>query len=232
LLTAADNVKAVKENIASAAVRAGRDPSSVLLVAASKTKPAEMIREAVAAGIDAAGENRVNELIQKKGQGAYEGVPLHFIGNLQSNKVKLITGRVDLIQSVSSIELIKLVSSQAERLELVQDILLQVNIGYEKTKGGLLPETVREAIALASSLNGIRVLGLMAIPPAMEANTKNYAYFNQMYKLFVDIRAEKYDNVDMRFLSMGMSGDYAAAIEEGSNMVRVGSAIFGSRTYI
>lgn len=230
--TIADNVKAVRDNIAAAALKAGREPSDVLLVAASKTKPSEMIREAVKAGIDAAGENRVNELVEKKEQGAYEGVPLHFIGHLQSNKLKLVVGKADLIQSVDSLQLLKLVSAQAERLGLIQEVLLQVNIGREASKSGFKAEAVSETVFIASSLKGVRVKGLMAIPPVFDTDLKNYSYFNEMYKLFVDIRAQKYDNVNMRFLSMGMSGDYAAAIQEGSNMVRVGSLIFGNRTYI
>jgi len=228
----ADNVKKARENIAEAAARAGAEPGSIILVAAAKTKDAAMVRQAVAAGVDAVGENRVNELAEKRELGAYEGVPLHFIGHLQRNKTRLITGRVDLIQSVDSLELLQIVAGQAEKMGIIQDILLQVNIGGEKTKGGFEPSRAKEAAGAAAALKGVRVRGLMAIPPVWPADYethKNYVYFDEMYKLFVDIRAEKYDNIDMKFLSMGMSGDYAAAIEAGANMVRLGTAIFGGR---
>jgi pyridoxal phosphate enzyme (YggS family) len=226
----ADNIKEIRGNIAAAAIKAGADPSSISLVAASKTKDAACVRQAVLAGVDAVGENRVNELIQKKAQGAYEGVPLHFIGHLQRNKSHLITGTVDLIQSVASRELLDMVSRQAEEMGITQDILIQVNIGMEASKSGIEPAAVKDIIAYASSLKGVRVRGLMAIPPVWNSETqKNYVYFDEMYKLFVDIRTERYDNIDMKFLSMGMSGDYTAAIEAGANMIRIGSAIFGGR---
>ncbi len=224
-----DNVRAIRERISKAALSAGADPSSITLVAAAKTKDAFMVRRAVAAGVDAVGENRANEMTEKMGQGAYEGVPLHFIGHLQRNKLKLVVGRADLIQSADSLELLRALSSQSEKMGIIQDILLQVNIGREASKGGFEPEETREAVFLASGMKGVRVRGLMAIPPVWEESMKNYAYFDEMYKLFVDIRAEKYDNIDMRFLSMGMSGDFEAAIRAGSNMVRIGSAIFGGR---
>ena len=231
-----DNVLRVREAMNEAALRAGAAPESIKLVAASKTKGADAVREAVAAGVDACGENRVNEFLDKDAQGAYDGAPKHFIGRLQHNKVRQITGRVDLIQSVDSAELLQLLEKRAALLNTVQPILLQVNVGREETKGGFLPEAAEEAVVLASSLPHLRVEGLMAIPPAWESlsgtwpGAKKYPYFDEMYRLYIDIREKKYDNTHIWCLSMGMSGDFAQAIVSGANMVRVGSAIFGART--
>ena len=230
-----DNVRRVREAINEAALRAGAAPESIRLVAASKTKGADAVREAVAAGVDACGENRVNEFLEKDALGAYDGAPKHFIGRLQHNKVRQITGRVDLIQSVDSRELLQLLEKRAALLDTVQPILLQVNIGREETKGGFLPEAADEAVQEAAALPHLRVEGLMAIPPAWEnfsgtwPGAKNYPYFDEMYRLYIDIREKKYDNTHIWCLSMGMSGDYAQAIVSGANMVRVGSAIFGAR---
>ncbi len=230
-----ENVRRVRDAMAEAAVRAGAAPESVRLVAASKTKDAAAVREAIAAGVDACGENRVNEFLEKDAQGAYAGAPRHFIGRLQHNKVRQITGRVELIQSVDSPELLQLLEKRAAALDTVQPILLQVNIGREETKGGFLPEAADEAAALAASLPHLRLEGLMAIPPAWEKaegtwpGAKKYPFFDEMYRLYIDIRSKKYDNTHIWCLSMGMSGDFAQAIVSGSNMVRVGSAIFGAR---
>ena len=231
-----ENVRRVRSEIAEAAIRAGRKPEEILLVAASKTKDAEAVREAVRAGVDACGENRVNEFLEKDALGAYDGAPKHFIGRLQHNKVRLITGKVDLIQSVDSVELMQLLEKRAALLDTVQPILLQVNIGREETKGGFPPEAVDEAVAMAASLPHLRPEGLMAIPPAWENSAgtwpggKNYPYFDEMFRLYLDIRGKKYHNTHIWCLSMGMSGDFAQAIVSGANMVRVGSSIFGART--
>ncbi len=231
-----DNVRRVRDEIAEAALRAGRKPEEICLVAASKTKDAEAVREAIRAGVDACGENRVNEFLEKDAQGAYDGAPKHFIGRLQHTKARPITGKADLIQSVDSPELLTLIEKRAALLETVQPILLQVNIGREETKGGFLPEAADEAAAMAASLPHLRLEGLMAIPPAWEKTSgtwpgsKNYPFFDEMYRLYIDIRSKKYDNTHIWCLSMGMSGDFAQAIVSGSNMVRVGSAIFGART--
>ena len=230
-----DNVRRVRDEMNEAALRAGAAPESIRLVAASKTKDAEAVRQAVAAGVDACGENRVNEFLEKDALGAYDGAPKHFIGRLQHNKVRQITGRVDLIQSVDSRELLQLLEKRAALLDTVQPILLQVNIGREETKGGFLPEAADEAVQEAAALPHLRVEGLMAIPPAWEnlsgtwPGAKNYPYFDEMYRLYIDIREKKYDNTHIWCLSMGMSGDFAQAIVSGANMVRVGSAIFGAR---
>lgn len=231
----AENVRRVREEMAEAAVRAGADPESIWLVAASKTVGADGVRAAVRAGVDACGENRVSELLEKEAQGAYTGAPKHFIGHLQTNKVGQVVGKADLIQSISSEALLRRIEVRAARMETVQPILLQVNIGREDTKGGFLPEAADGAAALASSLPHIRLEGLMAIPPAWEKTSgswpgaKKYPYFDEMYRLYIDIQAKKYDNTHVWLLSMGMSGDFGAAIEAGANMVRIGSAIFGKR---
>ena len=231
-----ENVRRVREEIAEAALRAGRKPEDIVLVAASKTKDAEAVREAVRAGVDACGENRVNEFLEKDALGAYDGAPKHFIGRLQHNKVRQITGRADLIQSVDSFELLELLEKRAALLDTVQPILLQVNIGREDTKGGFLPEAADEAVARAAALPHLRPEGLMAIPPAWEKTegtwpgAKKYPYFDEMYQLYIDIAGKKYDNTQIWCLSMGMSGNFAQAIVSGANMVRVGSAIFGART--
>ncbi len=226
-----DNVKTVFDNIAEAARKSGRKPEDVILVAASKTNSAERVREAFGAGVRYFGENRVQEMTEKAALGAYSGAQIHFIGHLQRNKVKNVVGSADLIQSVDSDELLELISRRAAGLGIVQDILLEVNIGAEESKSGVLPEGLDELAAKASALPGISVKGLMTIPPVSADPLDSVRYFDRMYKLFVDISAKKYDNITMDILSMGMSADYAEAISAGANMVRVGSAIFGARQY-
>ncbi len=225
----AERVLRVREKIAEAALRAGRDHREICLVAAYKTMDAERVREAIRAGVDAVGENRCQELIQKNGEGAYAGAPLHFIGHLQQNKLKYLVGTADLIQSVDGEELLRQVEHRAGLLDVVQPVLLQVNVGREAQKGGILPESLPEVLGLAGTLPHVRLEGLMAIPPAPVPGEK-YPYFEEMYKLFIDISSKKYDNIHMNILSMGMSADYPAAIEAGANMVRVGTAIFGVRS--
>ena len=228
-MTIADNIKRIRDEIAEIALRSGRKPSDISLVAASKTRTAEEVRQAIDAGVDAVGENRVQEMLQKNEQGAYIGPPLHFIGTLQSNKVRQIVGVCDLIESVDSLALIEKIGAKASSLEIVQDILIEVNIGAEPQKSGILPERLDEIIEIASNTPGVCVRGLMAIPPIYEKNERNCYYFDAMLKLFVDIKAKRYDNNSVQFLSMGMSDSYADAIRAGSNMVRIGTAIFGIR---
>lgn len=226
-----ENVREIRERIAAAAASAGRDPSEITLVAASKMNPAEKVVEAKNAGITVFGENKVQELLGKKALGAYEGAELHLIGHLQKNKVRQIVGQCDVIQSVDSPELLRMISAKAETLGIVQKILLEVNIGGEKSKTGATPDQVRVILDAAQTAKGVSVEGLMAIPPSQENNPEKINYFAKMYQLFVDISAEKYDNVTMRILSMGMSADFEDAIREGANMVRVGTSIFGARNY-
>ena len=230
-MSIAENVAALRARMEAAARSAGRDPGEILLCAATKMNDADRVREAVAAGVDCCGENRVQELVQKQPLGAYEGRPLHFIGHLQTNKVNKVVGKVDLIQSVDRPELLEAVNKAALRLGLRQEILLEINIGEEPQKGGFSPE---EALALAARMGefpGVFLRGLMAIPPISEKKGDNCKYFAKMRNLYIDIAAKKYDNVSMVCLSMGMSDDFEDAIAEGSTMIRVGTAIFGPRRY-
>jgi pyridoxal phosphate enzyme (YggS family) len=226
-----ENVIAVKERIAKAAALCGRDPSEIALVAASKMNSADKVKEAVLAGVDACGENRVQELLEKYEQGAYEGAPLHFIGTLQKNKVKYLVGKVSLIHSVDSFSLLQEIEKQAARRDLVQDVLLEINIAGEDSKSGMEASRLPEILEMAASLEHIRILGLMAIPPICSDPEENRPYFAKMRQLFVDNAGKKYDNSLMKCLSMGMSSDFETAITEGATMVRVGTAIFGRRDY-
>ena len=229
-MSIAENIARVRANIAAAAREAGRDPADIILVGASKMNDAAACREAIAAGIDALGENRVQEMVQKLREHAYDGAPLHFIGHLQRNKVKQVVGKAALIQSVGSEELLREIDRQAEKLGLVQDILLEVNIGGEAAKSGFAPAALADAAALARTLPHVRVRGLMTIPPADASREENMVYFQKVHALYVDINEKMYDN-KWEYISMGMSGDFADAIRCGSNMVRVGTAIFGARNY-
>lgn len=225
----AENVKRIRETMAQAALLAGRKAEEISLVAATKTNPSEKVRQAIAAGVDACGENRVQELTQKLSENAYDGAPVHFIGHLQKNKVKQAVGKVDLIQSVDSPELLSLISERARTLGIIQPVLIEINIAGENTKTGLEPELLDEMLEIAGNSPGVLVRGLMAIPPISEKKGENRPHFARLYKLFVDNREKNYNNVCMELLSMGMSGDYFDAILEGANMIRVGSAIFGPR---
>ena len=230
-MSIAENVARVRAEIDRAALAAGRDPKEILLVAATKMNNADRVREAIAAGVDICGENRVQEMLEKNAQGAYVGAPLHFIGHLQKNKIRQVVGLAELIHGVDSLALLEAISAYAEKHGLRQDVLLEVNIGAEESKSGFAPEEIPAALARAAELSGIRVRGLMAIPPICAFPEENRPFFLQMEKLFVDNGRKKYDNVSMDFLSMGMSGDYAEAVACGANMVRVGTAIFGARDY-
>ena len=226
-----ESVARVKANIAAAAEKAGRRPEDIYLVAASKMNDSGRVREAIAAGIRICGENRVQEMVEKQAQGAYEGAELHFIGHLQKNKVKQVVGLASLIQSADSLELIRLIDKTALSRGLVQDILLEVNIGAEASKSGFSPAELPAALDSIAQLPSVRVRGLMTIPPICPSRQEIEPYFVRMKQLFIDICGKKYDNIRMDFLSMGMSADYEAAIACGANMVRVGSAIFGARIY-
>ena len=227
----AENLALVKEKIARAAEKAGRDPGEILLVGATKMNDADRVREAIRAGLPCCGENRVQELLEKNEAGAYEGAALHFIGTLQKNKAKYLVGLVSLIHSVDSVELMREISRQAEKRGLKQDILLEVNTGGEASKSGFSPDALSGALERAGEFPGIRVRGLMTIPPICRAPEENLPYFNLLRQLFIDNSEKKYDNVLMDFMSMGMSGDFEAAIACGASMVRVGTAIFGQRHY-
>ena len=230
-MSIAENVAALRARMAEAARAAGRDPAEILLCAATKMNDAERVREAVAAGVDCCGENRVQELTEKQPLGAYEGCPVHFIGHLQTNKVNKVVGKVDLLQSVDRMELLEAVNRAALRLGVRQEILLEVNIGAEPQKGGFSPEETEALAARMGEFSGVFLRGLMAIPPISEKKGDNCKYFAKMRNLFIDIDGKKYDNVSMVCLSMGMSDDFEDAIAEGSTMIRVGTAIFGPRHY-
>ena len=225
-----ENIAEIRENMAEAAREAGRKPEEILLVGASKMNDAAACRAAIAAGIDALGENRVQEMVQKLEQHAYDGAPLHFIGHLQRNKVNKVVGNAALIQSVGSPELLDEIERAAARLEIVQDVLIEVNIGREAAKSGFAPEAVFAGAEAALEKPHIRVRGLMTIPPADVDRDTNMRYFEQVRTLYVDINEKLFHN-GLEYLSMGMSGDYEDAIRAGATMVRVGSAIFGARHY-
>ena len=229
-MSIAENIARVREEIAAAAKEAGRDPGEITLVGASKMNDAAACREAIAAGIDALGENRVQEMTQKLSENAYDGAPLHFIGHLQRNKVKQVVGHVSLIQSVGSLELLDEIEKVAAAKDLVQDILLEVNVGGEEAKSGFAPADTEAAAEAALSRSHVRVLGLMTIPPADADRDTNMRYFEEVRALYVDIDRKLFHN-NFKYLSMGMSGDFADAIRCGANMVRVGTAIFGVRHY-
>ncbi len=226
-----ENVEKVLEEIAAAARTAGREPGEVTLCAATKMNDAQAVRRAIAAGVRICGENRVQELTAKLADNAYAGAQVHFIGHLQTNKVKQVVGKVDLIQSVDSEHLLAAISREAQKQGLCQDILLEVNIGEEAAKSGFAEEDILPLVDRIDSFSNIRLRGLMAIPPISRNPGDNLKFFLKMRQIYVDIRAKKNDNVSVDCLSMGMSGDFADAVAAGSTMVRIGTAIFGARDY-
>ena len=231
-MSISENVRTVFSRIETAANSVGRSPHEITLVAASKMNSAERVAEAINAGIKVCGENRVQELIEKNDQSAYNGASVHFIGHLQKNKVRQVVGICDLIQSVDSVELLSLIDSRAKTLGIKQDVLIEINIGAEEAKSGIKETDLTSFLEMAGAFNSVCIKGLMAIPPISGKTGGNRAYFARMYKLFIDNSSKKYDNISMDFLSMGMSDDFEDAIAEGSKMVRVGSAIFGVRPYM
>lgn len=226
-----ENVGKVLEEIAATARAAGREPGEVALCAATKMNDAQAVRRAIAAGVCICGENRVQELTAKLADNAYAGAQVHFIGHLQTNKVKQVVGKVDLIQSVDSEHLLAAISREAQKQGLCQDILLEVNIGEEAAKSGFAEEDILPLVDRIDSFSNIRLRGLMAIPPISRNPGDNLKFFLKMRQIYVDIRAKKNDNVSVDCLSMGMSGDFADAVAAGSTMVRIGTAIFGARDY-
>jgi len=230
-LSIAENVSLVLSRIETAAKLAGRNPADICLVAATKMNSAENVAEAIHAGVAVCGENRVQELLEKNAMNAYDGASVHFIGHLQKNKVRQVVGICGLIQSVDSLELMSVIDSRAKALGIRQDILLEINIGDEAAKSGFHEKELPLVLEKAGTFSSVFVRGIMAIPPISNEKGDNRAYFARMFQLYVDNSTKKYDNISMDFLSMGMSGDFEDAIAEGSNMVRVGSAIFGARAY-
>lgn len=230
-MSIAENVARIRKEMEAAAIAAGRDPKEILLCAATKMNDTEAVREAIRAGVDCCGENKVQELTAKLAENAYEGAPVHFIGHLQTNKVKFVVGKVDLIQSVDSERLLAAIDKEAKKQGILQDILLEVNVGQEESKSGFHPDEVLPLMDKISEYPNIRVKGLMAIPPISQKNGDNVKFFQKMCNISVDIIAKKEDNGMAKYLSMGMSDDFADAIACGSTMIRVGTAIFGARDY-
>lgn len=225
-----ENLEIVRKNIQAACKKAGREPSEVTLIAVSKTKPAEMLEEIYHCGIRDFGENKVQELKDKM-QILPEDIKWHMIGHLQTNKIKYIIGKTALIHSVDSLHLAKAISDQAVKHQVTADILIEVNIAEEESKFGIHKEDTIKLIREAALLPGIRIRGLMTIAPYVSDPEDNRGYFRQIRELSVDITSQNIDNVCMDILSMGMTGDYQVAIEEGATMVRVGTGIFGERDY-
>ena len=230
-MSIAENVARVRAELNEAAVAAGRDPSTILLCAATKMNDADAVRQAIAAGVDCCGENRVQELTAKLAENAYEGAPVHFIGHLQTNKVKQVVGKVDLIQSVDSERLLRAIDKEAGRQGIRQNILLEVNIGEEASKSGFQACDILPLLEKVHEFPNICIKGLMAIPPISQFSGENLKFFQKMFDLYVDIKKKIDDNVMVDCLSMGMSGDFPDAIISGSTMIRVGTAIFGARDY-
>ena len=230
-MSIAENIAAIRAKMNAAAIAAGRDPREIQLCAATKMNDADAVRQAIAGGVDCCGENRVQELVAKSAENAYEGAPVHFIGHLQTNKVRQVVGKVDLIQSVDSLRLLKAIDAEAAKQGLRQKILLEVNIGNEESKSGFRACDILPLLEQIGDFPHISVCGLMAIPPISQNSGDNRKFFQEMLQLSVDITAKKYDNVSMDCMSMGMSDDFEDAISCGSTMIREGTAIFGARNY-
>lgn len=230
-MSIAENIIRIRCQIDAAAKAAGRDPGEVTLCAATKMNDSSRVRQAIAAGITCCGENKVQELTKKLSENAYEGSAVHFIGHLQTNKVKQVVGKVSLIQSVDSQRLLDAISKEAQKQGIVQDILLEINIGQEESKSGFSADDIIPLLNDFAQYSNVYVRGLMAIPPVCKNSGDNHKFFQEIRNLSVDIGAKKYDNVSMEILSMGMSDDFADAIACGSTMIRIGTAIFGARNY-
>ncbi len=225
------NLSVIRQKIADAAKVSGRKPEDIKLMAVTKTVEPIFINHAIECGIDLIGENKVQEFLSKKPYLKLENCQAHLIGHLQTNKVRQIVSEVSMIQSVDSIKLAKEISKRSQAAGIAAQCLVEVNIGDEDSKTGLELSMLEETLAEISALPAIKVKGLMTIPPVCEDEGQLNKYFSQMNEIFIDIRNKKIDNIDMSILSMGMSGDYEAAIRNGSTLVRVGSAIFGPRLY-
>ncbi len=225
------NYKSICENIAKAAQKCGKTIDDITFLAATKTVDAQTINHAISLGLSYIGENRVQELLSKYEDYDLDNSSLQFIGHLQTNKVRQIIDKVDMIQSVDSLKLASEISRQAVLKNRSMDILVEVNIGNEENKSGVLPDRLMDLLYEIKDLPSINIRGLMAIPPICDNIHKNCKYFDNMHKMFIDIKDKNIDNISMDVLSMGMSDDYYEAILCGSNMVRVGSALFGARNY-
>ena len=225
------NLDVINEKIAESAIKSGRKPEDIRLMAVTKTVDPIFINYALDYGVKLIGENRVQEMLRKKPELHLEGVEKHLIGHLQTNKAGQIVGEVDMIQSVDSLKIAKEIAKQSVKKGIVTDVLLEINVGEEISKTGFSMTEFFETLHEISEIDAIRIKGLMTIPPICENNTILCKYFEKIHNIYVDIKEKKLDNIDMNILSMGMSGDYYEAILCGSNLVRIGSSIFGPRMY-
>ncbi len=224
-----ENLREIRERVGAAAEKSGRSFEDISIMAVTKTVPAQRVNQAIQGGITLLGENRVQEYLEKYPLYEKKNCSIHFIGRLQTNKVRYIADKIDMVESVDSIRLAQELEKRCAALKKTMEILLEVNIGAEPTKSGVLPEHLPELMKAAAILPHLRLSGLMAIPPAGGKEEENRYYFSKMYHLFLDIKAKNIDNSDVRFLSMGMSGDFETAIACGANIVRLGTILFGKR---
>lgn len=229
-LTIREKLDIINSRIDEALKKSGRK-DSVILLGASKMNDSDTINAAISFGLKYIGENKVQELLEKYDRIDKDNVTIHFIGNLQSNKVKYIIDKVDMIQSLSSLSLAKEIDKQAKKHNVVMKVLVEVNIAGEETKGGIAPLELIPFLNEVSKFENIKVMGLMSIPPVMTSEETQRKIFKEIYKIYVDISSKNIDNISMEYLSMGMSDDYTIAIEEGANLVRIGSSLFGKRNY-
>ena len=227
----AEAVAEVRRRMEQAAKTAGRDPADILLCAVCKTRTPDTIRDSAALPVDLFGENHMQELVTNSDAGAYLNKPVHFIGHLQTNKVKKVVGRADVIESVDSQRLLDVIEREAEKQNRTQMVFLEVNIGGEASKSGVAPDELLPLLTYASSLPHIRVTGLMAIPPVLTSEEQNRGFLRQMAGWFRKAGELSLPGVSMQELSMGMSGDFENAILEGATLVRIGTAIYGARDY-
>ena len=224
-----ENIKQIKQNVKTAAEKSGRKFEDIKIMAVTKTVLPELVNVAINEGITLLGENRVQEFLDKKD--SYLPAEVHFIGHLQTNKVKYIIDKVSMIQSVDSLKLAKEISRLAVKTQKTMDVMVEINIGEEESKSGIKSEEALSLVTEIAALEGIKVRGIMSIPPICDKKEQLIKYFSKLNQIFVDIRAKNIDNVYMDYLSMGMSQDYEVAIECGSNLVRIGSSMFGARNY-
>lgn len=225
------NLDVIRDKIAESAIKNGRKPEDVRLMAVTKTVDPIFINYALDYGVNLIGENRVQEMLRKKPDLHLDGVEKHLIGHLQTNKAGQITGEVDMIQSVDSLKIAKEISKQSAKKGIITPVLLEINVGEEESKTGFSSEQFYESLYEIAELSNISIKGLMTIPPICENNTILCKYFEKIHNIYVDIKEKKLDNISVNILSMGMSGDYEQAILCGSNLVRIGSSIFGPRIY-
>lgn len=223
-----EHLKEVKDRMKKACAVSGRDEADVTLIAVSKTKPVEMLREAYDAGVRDFGENKVQEILEKYPQ-LPSDIRWHMIGHLQKNKVRQVIDKVVMIHSVDTVALAEQIEKEAAKRNLDIDILLEVNVAGEESKFGFAPQEVEAALRTIAQLPHVHVQGLMTIAPFVENSEENRDVFKKLYQLNVDMKSKNIDNVNMAVLSMGMTGDYEVAIEEGAGMIRVGTGIFGVR---